>query len=231
MHMHYLNRTAVQAPACLANYTHTTQTWDDFGPACKALLRVALAELQGIPGVTTQGPGEYGLRCAYCEGAIHFDGHIEHFRRKHKNHFPELTFVWANLFLACGSLQHCGHFKDSRSTGSYDPAQLLKPDEHDPEQFLYFHSSGEVRIKAGLHALDQKIQASETIRVFGLDAPALTGERAKALSTYKKRILSDLDVIASWSKQDREDYLKGEVDATRWDPYATTIKHFLMSKV
>jgi len=229
--MHYLDRTAVQAPLCLAGYDHASQTWVDFGGVCKSQLRAALVRMQGIPGVTTVDAAEYGVRCAYCESAIRHEGHIEHFRRKNPQHFPELTFVWTNLFLACGSQSHCGHFKDRGLAPAYDPAHLIKPDEHDPEEFLHFHSSGEVRSKAGLTALDDQRRASETIRVFGLDAPALSGERANVTSIYKKAILGELNEIASWQPQEREDYLKSEIQATQWEPYATTIKHFLMKHV
>lgn len=228
MSMHYLDRTSVEAPLCLNNYDYQTQTWNDFGGPCKELLRGALVELQGIPGVTTEDGAEYGVRCAYCEGAIRHQGHIEHFRRKNPNHFPELAFVWTNLFLACGSQSHCGHYKDRPLAPPYDPNILIKPDEHDPEQFLYFHSSGEVRIRAELNDDADRQRASRTIRVFGLNDPALSGARANAVSIYRKRILGDLDEIASWSPQDREAYLQCEIEATRWEPYATTIKHFLL---
>ena len=41
-------------------------------------------------------------KCAYCESKItHVDyGHIDHYRPKSK--FPDLTFEWSNLLLACG---------------------------------------------------------------------------------------------------------------------------------
>jgi len=229
--MHYLDRTAVQAPPCLDGYDHSSQTWADFGGTCKGQLRAALVRMQGIPGVATEDAAEYGLRCAYCESAIRHKGHIEHFRRKNPQHFPELTFVWTNLFLACGSQRHCGHFKDHSSAPAYDPAHLIKPDELDPENFLHFHSSGEVRVKTGLAALDDQRRASETVRVFGLYASALSAERANVISVYKKTILGELDEIASWQPQEREDYLKSEIQATHWEPYATTIKHFLMKHI
>lgn len=229
--MHFLDRAAVQAPACLAEYDHATQTWDDFGGACKAQLRAALVSIQGIPGVTTDEAEEYGVRCAYCESAIHHEGHIEHFRRKNPAHFPELTFAWVNLFLVCGSRSHCGHFKDRKGAPPYDPARLIKPDEDDPEKFLYFHSTGEVRVRAGLRQLDDQQRAHETIKAFGLDSPALSGQRSTSISLYKKKVLGDLDEIASWPQQDREDYLLGEIQATCWEPYATTIKHFLMKHI
>lgn len=229
--MHYLDRATVQAPACLNNYDHATQSWDDFAAACKQQLRAALVAMQGIPGVTTDEAEEYGVRCAYCESAIRHEGHIEHFRRKNPAHFPELTFVWTNLFLACGSQEHCGHFKDRKGASPYDPAHLIKPDVDDPEKFLYFHSTGEVRVSAGLRELDDQQRAHETIRAFGLNSPALSGQRATSVSLYKKKVLGDLDEIALWPQRDREDYLQGEIQATRWEPYATTIKHFLMKHI
>lgn len=226
--MHKLDRTGVAPPACLATYNYQAQSWDDLAAPCKRELRAALVLMQGIPGVTTPDANEYGLRCAYCEGTIFHGGHIEHFRRKNANHFPQLTFDWSNLFLACGSNGHCGHYKDRRGAPAYDPAQLIKPDQHEPDSYLYFHSSGEVRARSGLNAADA-ILASETIRVFGLDNLTLAHARAKSLSVYKKKVAADLNELASWSLADRQEYLAREIDATRYEPYATTIKHFLQS--
>lgn len=184
--------------------------------------------MQGIPGVTTQDANEYGLRCAYCEGQIRIDGHIEHFRRKNPQlGFPELTFAWSNLFLACGSKEHCGHYKDKKGW-PYDPNQLIKPDQDDPEQFLYFHSSGQVRPREQVSAADA-IRASETIRVFGLDNRTLAGARHEAVKRYRKKNDADLQEIESWSQTEREAYLQDEIAATQWQPYATTIKHFLQN--
>ncbi|MFA7239081.1 MAG: retron system putative HNH endonuclease [Sulfuricellaceae bacterium] len=193
--MHKLDRSAVAAPACLAEYDYQTQTWDDFSGVCKRQVRFALFQIQGIPGITSKDAAEYGLRCAYCEGAIRHEGHLEHFRQKNRNcpeGYPELTFDWHNLFIACGSKDHCGHYKDRLSAQPYDPDQLIKPDEHDPEHYFYFHSSGEIR---ALHGLDDedKLRAIETIRVFGLDNRSLVGARAKAVSKYRAPDLADFN--------------------------------------
>ncbi|WP_291991693.1 retron system putative HNH endonuclease [Candidatus Accumulibacter sp. ACC003] len=224
--MHKLDRSGVAAPDCLDGYDYKTQTWDDFGNECKKLLRAALVQMQGSPGVTTEDASEYGVRCAYCEGQIFHEGHIEHFRRKNLKHHPELTFDWHNLFLACGSKWHCGHYKDRKSAPPYDPEQLIKPDEHDPEDYLYFHSSGEVRVRDQLSAAD-KLRADATIRVFGLDNQTLAGKRARAVSKFRQMKSEDFEEIASWGDFDRRKYFEGEIEATRWEPYATTIKHFL----
>lgn len=227
--MHKLDRSGVAAPDCLDDYDYNTQTWDDFGGECKKALRAALVQMQGTPGITTGDSGEYGVRCAYCEGQIFHEGHIEHFRRKNLKHHPELTFDWSNLFLACGSKTHCGHYKDRPSAPAYDPEQLIKPDEHNPDEFLYFHSSGEVRIRERLSA-EHALRAATTIQVFGLDNSTLEGNRARAVSEYRKMNAEDFEVIASWNEADRWEYFESEIEATRWQPYATTIKHFLQSQ-
>lgn len=226
--MHKLDRTTAQPPACLANYDHNTQNWSDLASECKRALRAALVQMQGIPNVTVPEANEYGARCAYCEAAIFHEGHIEHFKRKNPNHFPEFTFDWHNLFLACGSNEHCGHYKDRPSASPYNASHLIKPDIEDPEHYLYFHSSGQVRPLKDLDAASIH-RATETIRVFGLDSSVLSGARSRALTTYRQNILEDLDEIASWPEADRNTYLADEIETTQWQPYATTIKHFLQS--
>lgn len=213
--MHKIDRALVDAPACLATYDYQTRKWDDIDRDCKAAVRFALTQIQGI-------------RCAYCESTIRHEGHIEHFRRKNAGHFPELCFTWTNLFLACGSRDHCGHFKDRRHAPPYRPDLLIKPDEDDPDDYFYFHSSGEVRIRTDL-SKRAAVRATETIRVFGLNEPALAGARARAVGSYRKRDTFDelLQVLSTWDERDREEYLEQEIDATRFDEYATTIKHFL----
>lgn len=47
------------------------------------------------------------------------------------------------------------------------------------------------------------------------------------MKAYRKIKEADLQEIASWSQDEREAYLRAEIVATQWDPYATTIKHFL----
>src|SRR4051812_35154990 len=110
--MHKLDRTAIPAPACLANYDHLQHSWGDIKQADKQVIRQSLVQLQGE-------------RCAYCEGSPYREGHIEHFRRKNPAHFPQLTFRWDNLFLACGSQDHCGHYKDRPRAPAYNPDHVI----------------------------------------------------------------------------------------------------------
>jgi uncharacterized protein (TIGR02646 family) len=228
--MHKLDRAAIEPPECLTDYDHKTSQWNDIRSACKALVRRKLVQMQGIPGITTEDAQEYGVRCAYCESAIHHQGHIEHFRRKNPGHFPELTFAWENLFLACGSSAHCGHYKDRPGAAPYDPNNLIKPDDHDPDEYLYFHSSGQVRVSRFAVGEAKQHRAEETIRVFHLNSPSLAAARAIAVRGYKQQMLNDLDELASWADQEREAFLQAEIAATAWEPFATTKKHFLQSR-
>lgn len=170
---------------------------------------------------------EHGVLCAYCEGAIHAEGHIEHFRRKNPQHFLELTFKFSSLFLARGAKDHCGHYKDGKATLSYNVDDLIKPDEMKLGYYLYFHSSGEVRPQERISHEDKHIVA-ETIRVLGLKNGPLPRVRKKALSVYENKMLTESDYIATWPESERDAYLQQEVQESCWEPYATTIKHFLV---
>ncbi|KNE88415.1 hypothetical protein PSTG_18184 [Puccinia striiformis f. sp. tritici PST-78] len=88
---------------------------------------------------------------------------------------------------------------DRRDAPLYDPDMLIKPDEHDPEYFLYFHSTGEVRARSK-PSEEEAHCASETIRVFGLDNNALEGARANAVRSYRKINDGDLAELASWGR-------------------------------
>jgi len=212
--MHKLERSRVPAPPCLEQYAHQTQAWKDLESRDKNKIRENLEILQRHPE-----PGWSEVTCAYCESPLYHGGHIEHFRQRAD--FPELTFSWDNLFLSCDERSHCGHFKDRNQ--HYNPDDLIKPDQDDPDHFLFFHSSGEVRPREGLSDQDLK-RAIETIRVFGLNEPSLRGKRAETMKFYKKEYF---DEISSWDEELRYAYLQSEIENTQWQPFATTIKHFL----
>jgi uncharacterized protein (TIGR02646 family) len=174
--MHKLDRALVTEPACLAQYDHKRQTWDDLRDDHKREIREALEVMQQ-------------MRCAYCEGAYYsHDRHIEHFRRKNSGQFPELTFIWTNLFLSCDAdnQEHCGHYKD-RKGSPYNPEDLIKPDDDEPDDYLYFHSSGEVRPWSGIDEARER-RAKETIRVFNLNYPSLNDENISKWRLRTKEI-------------------------------------------
>jgi len=209
--MHKLDRSLAIEPVCLAKYHYRTHTWDDVKED-KQKIRESLEQMQDV-------------RCAYCEGPVYADGHIEHFRRKNKNHFPSLTFVWSNLFLACGSQDHCGHYKDRPGALRYDSNNLVKPDEHEPDQYFYFHSSGDVLPRSGINAQDLA-RATETIRVFNLKCAILGANRRRALRIYQQKQPGILEVLMEFDEKTRQDFIDQEIQATRLEPHGTVIRHY-----
>lgn len=215
--MRRVERAGVSPPASLAGYHHDTCSWDDepgrtrFHGAHKKELRSTLESMQA------------GC-CAYCESPTFDDGHIEHFRRKNKDHFPELMFAWSNLFLSCSSLDHCGHYKDRRGS-HYDPRDLVKPDDDDPNEYFYFHSSGDVRVRSGLDVVKAR-RASETIRVFHLDCGSLQAERRRAIKSYLRRDPDMLEAISEFEESLRLAFIDQELQATSNEPHSAVIRHF-----
>jgi uncharacterized protein (TIGR02646 family) len=233
--MHLLDRSSVPAPVCLTGYDYRVQTWDDIDRSCKRQVRLSIQRIQGqqIASEDADDEAEFiiGLRCAYCEGPIRHGGHLEHFRRKNRSHpngYPELTFTWENLFLACDSKEHCGHYKDRKDAPLYDPDELIKPDIHDPDACLYFHSTGAVMVRNTHPGMtdEERRRASETVRVFNLDCGTLQGARFRAIKTYRDKTPGILEFLMECEVADREVFMRDEIEATRWEPYATTIKHF-----
>lgn len=228
--MHKLDRASVQKPTCLDAYDWKSQTWDDLRGRDKKSVRLSLQAIQGKQIVDESSDDEQhfilGLRCAYCECQIFHGGHIEHFRRKNRAHHPELTFEWTNLFIACGSDTHCGHYKD-RGGATYDPDELVKPDEHDADDYLYFHSSGEVRVRnrISMSAHDRR-RGEETIRVFHLNCGTLLGARQNALKRYLDSKTGLLEELMCFEECDRQHFIREEIEATRSEPFWTTIRHF-----
>jgi uncharacterized protein (TIGR02646 family) len=210
--MHKLDRTPVGEPECLSRYSCHTHTWNDVVSADKQQIRTSLDQMQGT-------------RCAYCEGQVYDDGHVEHFRRKNPNHFPQLTFDWANLFLSCGAQDHCGHYKDRPGADPYNPDDIIKPDADDPDTYLYFHSSGEVRPRSGDDAPDPH-RALETIRVFHLDHRPLVAERRRALRLYRGSQPGVLEFLMELDDADREQFIEEEIEATKSHAHWTVIRHY-----
>lgn len=211
--MHKLDRTSVPAPACLANYRHGANTWNDVSPADKAAIRVCLQVMQG-------------QRCAYCEASIDDVGyHIEHFRRKHD--FPTLTFDWSNLLLCCGKDDCCGHYKD-RWGSPYDINNLVDPTNADPDQFFWFRESGVIDVNRDCNDTDSR-RASETLRVLHLNHRhgRLRQMRARQLKWYKDSKVGFIEELLELPDADRRPFIQEELAETASEPFCTIIRHFL----
>lgn len=208
--MHKLQRTT--PPTCLADYRHGRNAWSDVSHEHRAQIWRHLEEMQRN-------------RCAYCEALIENGRrHIEHFRQRDR--FPQGTFHWNNLFGSCNHEKCCGKHKDQ--CGAYDPADLIKPDEENPERFFVFVSDGTIKVRQGLNHRDEH-RARETLRIFNLDANG--GRLRQMRKTAVARHLGTAQAIAELAKdctiEELRAALQDELDAIADEPFVTAIRHAL----
>lgn len=213
--MHKLTRPI--PPACLSRYDYRTQKWVEVTEADRGDIWLKLDEMQG-------------KRCAYCEAHIvttkaGSTAHIEHFEQRSRAR-PK-TYLWSNLFGSCKRQDSCGKHKDKQT---YRPADLIKPDIEDPEQFLVFAPDGTVHPKFGLSPVDKQ-RATETIRIFNLNG-SLAAIRKKELIGYKQSAeqLAELLELATEFDDGLETYqteLANELAAIKGKPFETAIRHTL----
>ena len=209
--MRELNRTTANLPACLANYHHGQDNWDDLSPDDKTEIRQCLEVMQG-------------RRCAYCEGSLDMLGqHIEHFRRKGQGHFPHLTFVWSNLYWSCDQQDSCGHYKD-HGAAPYNVNDLIDPGVDDPDVFFRFRSDGTISVRYGLQASDSH-RAEETLRVFNLHPHwgRLRNMRKAAVSRY----VSMIDDAEGFTADELRQLFTDELAVAASLPFFTAIRHVL----
>lgn len=203
-------------PECLAAVPAGTP-WSSFGPPCKPKVRQALETMN-----TDRGPAAL---CSYCESLLTeaSGAHIEHLFPKSDH--PDKTYRWDNLYLSCQSTDHCGHYKDSTAAPDYDPADLIQPDIDNPDDYLHFHSSGEVAVRSGLPDAERH-RAQTTIAVLNLNAPSLVASRHAVASQIHAMILPDLELLELLDEDDLSELFSAEIESFRTGPHPTTARHF-----
>jgi uncharacterized protein (TIGR02646 family) len=213
--MHKLERP--QAPDCLAKYKHGRNNWGDVSPEDKMQIRQRLDEMQQ-------------KRCAYCECPINIDiekkdAHIEHFRQRSR--CPQETFEWSNLFGSCNSQESCGNHKDRLPP--YNPADLIKMDEDDPDDFFLFVADGTIDLRKNLTE-PQKHRAKETLRIFNLSPQhgALRHRRKAAVQGYLQTAEVLTEMVLNFGEEECLPLFEKELNATKDLPFATAIRHILM---
>lgn len=167
--MKYLIRCN-EEPVCLPKFRKNPIPWQEVPSEDKGLIWVKLDQMQS------------GF-CAFCEQKLPpHKRHIEHFfsRSSHRSR----TFDWSNLFGSCESSVHCAHYKDSHKVKPYNPNQLIKPDEDDPNDYFTFLPDGTISPNLVLSP-QSKRKAEETIRVFGLNDTTLISIRRNILKKYQ----------------------------------------------
>lgn len=156
----------VRGPAPVNLTPYRGRTWDSFaGTSDHARLGDALFALQN------------GY-CAYCECrlASKQEGHIEHLERR--SDCPSKAFDWNNLFFSCSHHDSCGKYKDEHKPKiRFNRADIVDPSKENPADFFTFTTTGIIRPKADC---PNTFRASETIRVFNLNAKHLVQQRKRA---------------------------------------------------
>jgi len=129
-------------------------------------------------------------KCAFCESKIKHvsDPHIEHYRPKSK--FPDLTFAWDNLLLACG-VCNSAKYKGDRFPEANEGGPYINPCTDNPEdhfQFVYDK-------RAKLASVYGKTKRGETTeKELGLNR--------YDLRTYRSKQIEMLVCIASYAQTD-----------------------------
>lgn len=207
--MRKLVRAGVAAPACLANYHHGQNTWDDLGHEDRNQIRGQLVQMQG-------------RRCAYCEGSLDMLGqHIEHFRDR--NNFQPLTFAWSNLYWSCYQEDSCGRYKDQHA-GAFNFNEIIDPCVDDPDAFFRFRADGTISIRPGLQVTERR-KAEETLRVFNLHPQwgRLRHMRKATLASY----VAMIDGCSGFSIVELQELLGQELAQAETQPFSTAIRHVL----
>lgn len=212
--MHKLQRP--NAPACLTNFRHGQNNWSNVNHNDKEKIWQQLDTMQQ-------------KRCAYCEDSLidkngERKAHIEHLRQRSR--YPQGTFQWDNLFGSCNRQNSCGSHKDRQP--SYNPADIIKMDVEDPEDFFMFISDGTIIIRAELSEQD-KNRAAETLRVFNLNSTSgpLRHIRKIAVKGYLQTAEELLEMATEFDKDDWYPLLQEELNITKHLPFSTAIKHIL----
>lgn len=137
-------------------------------------------------------------KCAYCESKIDVVtyGAIEHFRPKSK--YPELTFTWSNLLLACDRCNDRGH-KGERFPLDVEGNPLLI-DPTDPDTDPQAHLDFVWDPKAGLASIYGRDNRGRTVEeVFDLNGL----QDRQSLMDYRSKIVKHLQALL-WFAQNND---------------------------
>ncbi|MDH6343384.1 uncharacterized protein (TIGR02646 family) [Parabacteroides sp. PFB2-12] len=175
-----MKRIDKEAPSFFSAYIRENkpERWEDITPIRADLRAHILNEQEGVCAYTEIRLPDFNKNC-----------HIDHFRKR--DHFPKLTFDYANLLVSCNSEEYGAKHKDKVITsGEY--GDLINPVEESAAGHIEFTSTGKVN---PLTAKGEK-----TITTFNLNAKSLTERRkdkAFCLSYYIKDEFTEDDIVQS----------------------------------
>lgn len=147
-------------------------------------------------------------KCAYCESKISVItyGAIEHFRPKSR--YPDLTFTWSNLLLACDRCNDAGHKGDQFPVDEDGQPLLIDPTDPqtDPQEHLEFVWDGVARL-ASIYGRDDRGRTVE--RVFDLN-----GSRDRqSLMQHRSQVVAKLWALLKLAQTSDQ----ADLQAQAWD--------------
>lgn len=164
---------------------------------------------------------EQGGICCYCNRELRDnDFHIEHFRPKERNRYPELALDYDNLLISCQrQLQsreprHCGMKKGHW----FEEGVTVSPLDPDCEKRFEFLEDGRIR------AAGNDSGADKTIKRLGLDIDKLRELRKAAIGAA----LEGIDALGADELQELIDvYYQRSPANNRFQPFCAAIVQVL----
>ena len=129
-------------------------------------------------------------KCGYCESHIEHvsDPHIEHYRPKSK--FPELTFAWENLLLACGKCNST-QYKGDKFPEADEGGPIINPCVDNPEDHFEF-----------VYDATAKVATIATKTTRGRKTETLLGLNRNALRQHRSTHVTRLMALARFASTD-----------------------------
>lgn len=162
---------------------------------------------------------EQGYICCYCERELRDnDYHIEHFKPKDNNLFPELQLEYSNLLCSCqrntqqGDPLHCGNSKGNW----FDANFLISPLDQTCEQQFIYTEDGHI-----YPSTKNNLAAKTTIERLQLDIDKLVNLRMNILEPF---------IDDSLSTEELEKFVNGYLEKKennngKYNEFYTTIKY------
>lgn len=116
-------------------------------------------------------------KCMYCESIVNHVAHehIEHFRPKAKNKYPELTYKWKNLGLACPKCNM------NKSDEFDEQLPFVNPYKEDPSDFF-------IAVGNFIYSRPGNKKAHLTNKILELNRPELIESRKERLKSIELMI-------------------------------------------
>lgn len=148
-------------------------------------------------------------KCAFCESFIsHIDyGHIEHYRPKSK--FPEYTFEWKNLLLACGVCNGKQFKGDKFPIIDASIPAFINPCNDIPSDHFKFDYDVQTKL-AGVYGKTRRGEITE--KELGLNRPELI--------KYRSKLVKKLVYLALKASEDNQAQVLLEEACKQDQPYS-----------